>query len=160
LTTESSFDFREDHPHRNALGKIFISRSIERRLSSGDVIVFYLAAGKGGYYKSVVTTVGIVESIITGIRDEAEFVLKSRKRSVFSDAELKEWWNYNSGNRPFVVNFLYAYSFPKRPNLARLIELGVIADVESAPRGFVQISTEQFNKIMKESQSNESIIVN
>lgn len=156
LTTESSLDFRENQPHRNALSKVYISRSINRNLNSGDIIVFYRT---GGYHRSVVTTIGIVESITDGIRSEEEFVLKCRKRSVFSDNELKEYWNYYSWNRPFIVNFLYAYSFPKRPNLAKLIELGVIADVDSAPRGFEPISKEQFLKIIKESQSNEGIIV-
>lgn len=157
LTTESPFDFQENQPHRNALSKVFISRSLNRDLSSGDILVFYRT---GGYHKSVVTTIGIVESIITDIRDESDFILKCRKRSVFSDEELKKWWNYNPRLRPFIVNFLYTYSFPKRPNMAKLIELGVIADVASAPRGFESISTEQFNKIIRESQSNESIVVN
>ncbi len=156
LNTESSLDFQENQPHRNALRKVYISRSIKRDLSSGDVIVFYRT---GGYRKSVVTTIGIVESVIDGIRIEDEFIRKCRKRSVFSDTELKKHWNYNVRNRPFIVNFLYAYSFPKRPNLAKLIELGIIADVDSAPRGFEPISKEQFNKIIKESLTNEGIIV-
>ncbi|MBN2162598.1 MAG: hypothetical protein JXR25_12040 [Pontiellaceae bacterium] len=156
LTTESPFDFQENQPHRNALGKVYISRSWERALSGGDVIVFYRT---GGYYKSVVTTIGIVESVVDGIKDEAEFVLKCRKRSVFSDKELKEWWDYNPRSRPFIVNFIYTYSFPNRPNLKRLIELGVVAGVDSVPRGFQKISVEQFRAIMRESQSDEGIIV-
>ncbi len=156
LTTESPIDFQENQPHRNALSKVYISRSINRNLTSGDIIVFYRT---GGYHKSVVTTIGIVESVIDGLRSEDEFVLKCRKRSVFSDAELKEHWNHNQCNRPFIVNFLYAYSLPKRPNLAKLIELGVVAGVDSAPRGFEPISKEQFYKIIQESQSDESIIV-
>jgi len=157
LTTESPLDFQENQPHRNALSKVFISRSIKRNLVSGDIIVFYRT---GGLYKGVVTTIGIVESVIDGIREESGFILKCRKRSVFSDDELRAWWNYKRNNRPFIVNFLYTYSFPKRPNMARLIELGVIGGVDSAPRGFEQITGENFNKIMKESRSNESIIVN
>jgi len=156
LTTESPIDFQENQPHRNALSKVYISRSINRSLVSGDIIVFYRT---GGYYKGVVTTIGVVESVIDGLRGEDEFVLKCRKRSVFSDAELKEHWNYNKKNRPFIVNFLYAYSFPKRPTLEKLIELGVVAGVDSAPRGFEPISKEQFYKIIKESQTNESIII-
>jgi len=156
LTTESPLDFRENQPHRNALSKVYISRSINRNLSPGDVIVFYRT---GGYHKSVVTTIGIIESVADGIHDEDEFILRCRKRSVFSDDELKKHWNRSPINRPFIVNFLYSYSFPKRPNLAKLIELGVIADVDSAPRGFEPISKEQFHKIIKESQSNEGIII-
>lgn len=156
LTTESPVNFQESYPHRNALSKVYISRSMNRNLKRGDIIVFYRT---GGYHKSVVTTIGIVENVIDRLQSESEFVLKCRKRSVFSDIELKKHWNYQSRNRPFIVNFLYTYSFPKRPNLAKLIELGVVADVNSAPRGFEPISKEQFYKIIKESQSNEGVIV-
>jgi hypothetical protein len=41
-----------------------------------------------------------------------------------------------------------------------LIEIGVVAGVDSAPRGFEPISKEQFYKIIQESQSNEGIIIN
>ena len=156
LTTESSFDFRENQPHRNALSKVYISRSFNRNLRAGDIIVFYRT---GGYYKGVVTTIGVVEGVEDGIQREQDFILKCRKRSVFSNEELKKYWDYSPRNRPFIVNFLYVYSFPKRPNLAKLIELGVIRDTDSAPRGFEPISVEQFHIIIKESQSNESIIV-
>jgi predicted nucleic acid-binding protein len=104
LNTESSLSFKENQPHRNALSKVYISRSLNRDLSSGDIIVFYRT---GGYHKSVVTTIGIIESIIDGIRTEDEFIRKCRKRSVFSDSELKKHWNYNVRNHPFIVNFLY-----------------------------------------------------
>ena len=156
LTTESPINFHENQPHRNALSKSYICRSSNRNLNSGDIIVFYRT---GGYYKSVVTTIGLVENIVTGILSENEFIRKIRKRSVFSDTELKKHWNYNPNNRPFIVNFLYAYSFPKRPNMAKLIELGVIEDINSAPRGFKPISKREFYLIMKESQSSEGIIV-
>lgn len=156
LTTESPIDFEENQPHRNALSKVYISRSMNRNLNPGDVIIFYRT---GGYHKGVVSTIGIVESVIDGLRSEDEFVLRCRKRSVFSDDELKKHWNYNQWNRPFIVNFLYSYSFPKRPNLAKLIDIGVIDDIDTAPRGFQPISVEQFYKIIKESKSNEGIIV-
>src|SRR5262249_47766555 len=58
LRTESPKDFVENAPHRNALSKVYISRSHERSLKSGDRIVFYRT---GTVYTGVVTTVGIVE---------------------------------------------------------------------------------------------------
>lgn len=82
-----------------------------------------------------------------------------RKRTVFTDEELKSHWEYSPYNRPFVVNFLYAYSFPHRLNMKRLIELGIIKDIESAPRGFERLTNDQFNVIILETGSNESIIV-
>ena len=156
LNTESSQDFIENEPFRNAISKVYISRSINRNLNPGDIIVFYRT---GGYYRSVVTTLGIVENIHTRIDNFEHFSSICRKRTVFSNAELKLHWDYNSRNRPFVVNFLYAYSFPSRVNMKRLIEIGVIKDFQSAPRGFEKLTDEQFNVIIKETKSYENIVV-
>lgn len=156
LNTESPDDYIESEPHRNAIQKVYISRSINRDLVSGDVIVFYRT---GGLYKGVATTIGVVDDVIDGISSEEQFIHICRKRSIFDDIELKKHWNYNPRNRPFVVNFLYLYSFPKRPNLKSLIEMGVIQDVHSAPRGFEQITQEQFDKILEASETNENIII-
>jgi hypothetical protein len=123
----------------------------------GDIIVFYRT---GGYYQSVVTTIGIVDGVHLKISDLKHFINLCRKRSIFSDEELKRQWDYSPYNRPFVVNFLYAYSFPKRINLKRLIELGVIQDIESVPRGFEEIPESSFEKIIKETGTNESLVVN
>jgi hypothetical protein len=59
-----------------------------------------------------------------------------------------------------VVEFLYSYSLVKRPNMAKLIELSIIADATSAPRGFTKITMDQLHLILNASQSNESLIVN
>ena len=156
LRNESPDDFVENEPHRNAIRKVYISRSIERNLRSGDVIVFYRT---GGFYESVVTTVGIVESTVTNIPNENDFIRLCRKRSVFSDQDLSKQWNYSRHNRPFIVNFLYAYSFPKRVNMKRLIEIGVISDIDSAPRGFEPITPQNFRDILRECKADESIAV-
>ena len=156
LRTESPEDFVENEPFRNAISKVFISRSVERTLKPGDIVIFYRT---GGYYESVVTTLGIVEDVITSVKDEKHFVSLCRKRSVFSDDELIKWWNAQRSNRPFIVNFLYAYSFPKRINLKHLIELGIVRDIESAPRGFTRISDDVFNTLLSETKSNESLVV-
>jgi hypothetical protein len=82
-----------------------------------------------------------------------------RKRSVFTDNQLATHWNHNTRYRPFIVNFLYIYSFPKRINMKRLIEIGVIPSVGEAPRGFTRISVKNLKDILKECQADESIIV-
>jgi hypothetical protein len=156
LRTESPADFTENEPHRNAISKVYVSRSYFRALRPGDVIVFYRT---GGFHKSVVSTIGIVENSVLDIRSEDQFIRTCRKRSVFTDEELRQQWRHNPYNRPFVVNFLYAYSFPRRINMRRLIEIGVIRDVNSAPRGFELLSTDQFHTILKETETDESIVV-
>ena len=161
LRTESPLDYVENAPYRNAISKVYISRSINRDLKAGDVIIFYRtkAEGRSAYYTSVITTIGVVENVQTAIKNQEHFISLCRKRSVFSDEELIRHWNYNPRNRPFIVNFLYIYSFPKRINLEGLIKLGVIHDTESAPRGFERISDESFKKVIETTESNENIIV-
>jgi len=156
LKTESPNDFKENEPFRNAISKVYISRSLERGLNSGDIIIFYRT---GGRYKSVITTIGVVENVITDINNCDHFTTLCRQRSVFSNAELTKQWNYNPYSKPFIVNFLYLYSFPKRINCNRLIELGIIADINSVPRGFERISDEDFETILQETQTDESIII-
>jgi hypothetical protein len=160
LRTESPNDFIENKPNRNAISKVYISRSFERDLKVGDIVVFYrTASGGSAYYTSVTTTIGVVQSVFTNINSEKQFVELCRKRSVFSDSELRKHWNYRTNSRPFVVNFLYVYSFPKRMNLKSLIDAGVIQSTEVVPRGFVQISNEQFNRILEGSEADGCIIV-
>ncbi len=147
LSTESPLDFIENVPHRNAIKKVYISHSHERNLNTGDLIVFYRT---GGYYKSVVTTIGIVENIVhPETFDELKKVC--RKRTALKDEELMEYWNRYK-RKPFVVNFLYAFSLPNpfRLNLKRLIEIGVIKSVEDAPRGFKEINWDSFEILYKE----------
>lgn len=156
LRTESPMDFVENKPYRNAISKVYVSWSIKRNLNSGDVIVFYRT---GGYHKSVVTTIGLAENVIDGIQNEEDFIRLCRKRSVFTDEELSKHWNRYPRNRPFIINFLYTYSFPKRINMKRLIEIGVIPSVDNAPRGFTQISVKNLRDILQECQADESIVI-
>ncbi|HIB8180666.1 TPA: PIN domain-containing protein [Elizabethkingia anophelis] len=154
LNNESPRNFIENEPHRNALKKVYISRSINRNLNPGDLIIFYRT---GGNYQGVVSTVGIVESVIDQIPTEEKFINLCRKRSVFSDQELKKYWNWTPHNRPFIVNFLYVDSFPTpKVNLKRLIELNII---NSAPRGFEPIENTKFVELMIEARANESYII-
>ena len=157
LKTESPADFIEQEPHRNAIRKVYVSRSIFRDLRSGDTIVFYRT---GGFYRSVVTTVGVVEGVHLNIADEEQFIRLCRQRSVFSDESLRKQWRYRASNQPFIVDFLYAYAFPKRPNMEALIQNGVIRDVDSAPRGFERITTAQFETIIRLSETDKRIVVN
>ena len=67
FNNESSEEFVENEPHRNALKKVFISRSFNRNLNPGDIILFYRT---GGHYQGVVSTLGIVDSVIQNITSE------------------------------------------------------------------------------------------
>ncbi|CAC9952330.1 Acetyltransferase, GNAT family [uncultured Gammaproteobacteria bacterium] len=156
LRNENPKAFSESKTHRNAIQKVYISRSINRDINTGDIILFYRT---GGFYKSVITTIAIVDKVIFNIDCEKNFIKLCRKRSVFSDEELAKHWNWNKNNRPFIINFLYIDHMPKRLNLEKLIELGVINSVNDAPRGLEAITKEQFELILKESEANEHFII-
>lgn len=158
LRTESPADFVENRPNRNAIRKVYISRSYRRDMNSGDIVVFYrTASGGAAHHTSVATTIGIIESVITPVASLEDFIGLCRKRSVFSDADLKRHWDYKPYLRPFVVNFLYVHSLPKRPNLATLKQEGIIVE---APRGFEEISDTGFAKLIEISNADKRLIVN
>ena len=157
LNTENPEDVADSKSHRNALSKVYISRSLERNLQPGDIIVFYRTKDGGpAHYTSVVTTIGVVQSSEINIPDQDAFIAACRKRSVFSDAELLKHWNYKPGNRPFVVNFLFVCSFPRRPNLEKLRELGILTD---APRGFERLTDEAFDRILGAANVDRHLVV-
>lgn len=150
LNTEDRSDYIENLPHRNALCKSYISHSRERNLNNGDIIVFYRTGETyPKIYSSVATTIGIVENVYNNIPDLKNLLEICRRRTMLSKDELNEFWDRYNDYRPFVVNFLYAFSFKKRANLKQLIELGVIQDVESAPRGFKEVQWDALIKLIK-----------
>ncbi len=158
LNNESPSDYIENEPHRNALKKIYISRSHFKDLQKGDLILFYRTGGK---YAGVITTIGVVENVIKDIPSEIDFINLCRKRSIFNDDELKKWWNYYPNLKPFILNFLYIDSFPMpKVNLQKLIELGMVKSINDVPRGFVQIENDIFEKFLIEARANESYFVN
>ena len=154
LTNEQKKDFVNNKAHRNALHKVYISRGVNRDLKKGDIIVFYRT---GGRYKSVVTTIGIVDNVVTDISHVEKFISLCGARSVFSRDKLIQ--NWNKPPRPFIVNFLYVHSFsPPFLNMEKLIELGIIKNVHSAPRGFEPLSDDQFNLLIKETNAQNIIV--
>ena len=156
LNNESPEEFMEDFPHRNGISKVYVSRAIQPHPKTGDILIFYRT---GGYHKSVVSTIGLVQEIIYDIPNVETFIKHCRKGSVFPERVLRKMWTYKK-NPPFIVRFLYVYSFPSRINMKTLIDLGVLKGVDDAPRGFRPIATEEFNLILKNTKSDESFIIN
>lgn len=157
LRTESPDNFVENRPNRNAINKVYISRSIRRDLKSGDLIIFYRTTDNGkAHYKSVTTTLDVVQKVIDNIPSLEKFIELCRRRSVFTNDELAEYWNWNSRSRPFVVDFLYICSFSRKLNLTTLKSLGII---EKAPRGFELLSATAFETLMEKSDVDQRLIV-
>ena len=159
LNTETPEDFEENKPNRNALSKVYISRSYERDLRAGDIIVFYRTKSPDGpaWYTSVATTIGVVQDVIDDIPDLRTFLAVCRKRSVFSDAELKKHWDY-SPKSPVRREFSVRLFVAEAAESEKLDEIGMVK-ASAAPRGFARISDESFEKLLKVSNANTRFIV-
>ncbi|RZJ68716.1 MAG: hypothetical protein EOO50_00630 [Flavobacterium sp.] len=151
-TKEDSSKYTENEPHRNRISKVYISHSKDRNLKAGDIIVIYrMGETTPKKYSSTVTTICIVESIRNDFKNFEEFYDACNRRTMIArQALLDDWWNKFPGNRPFVVNFLYAHSFPTpKPTLNDLNVIGVIPDIMNMPRGFIPLDNDQFNTLLK-----------
>lgn len=145
LRTESPDDFTENLPHRNAISKSYISHSFTRNLKKGDILVFYRS---GGIYKGVATTIGIVDEVFDNISGLEELIRICRKRTALSEQELEEFWNWKPKNKPFVINFLYAFSFEKRMNLKEMLDKKILPAMD-AVRTINRMDWDAFSRLIK-----------
>lgn len=98
------------------------------------------------------------------IKPESPFILMRKKgiskTTIIYDIKINERRNIPSDKIDYFSDkVLYVYSFPHRVNMKELIDLKVLAGVNDPPRGFKQITKEQFNNILKATKSDESFIV-
>lgn len=151
-TKEDKSKYTENEPHRNRISKVYISHSQDRQLKSGDLIIIYrMGETAPKKYSSTVTSICIVENVQTNFSSFEDFFIACNRRTMISREDLKtNWWDKNPKNRPFVINFLYAHSLPTpKPTLDDLNRLGVIPDIMNMPRGFIKITNDQFNVLLK-----------
>jgi hypothetical protein len=89
---EDKAKYTENEPHRNRIGKVYISHSPDRNLKSGDIVIIYrIGETTPKSYSSTVTTICIVESVknrngqpITAPYQKADFqVRKAQSPNVF-----------------------------------------------------------------------------
>ena len=72
-----------------------------------------------------------MEEVVDNIKDFQELKNICRKRTVLDDKELNEYWEKFPKYRPFVINFLYAFSFKKRINLKTMLDEKILPGMDS-----------------------------
>ena len=138
--------------HRYALQKVYVSWAPEQNIYPGDVIVFYRTGEtQPKKYSSVITTIGIIDRVISSFKNEEDFLQHCQNRSVFSQEELKSFWNNHRYNLK-VIKFVYAKSLTKRLTLDYLHKQGIV-DPPSGPRPFTRLTNDQFDMILRDSQT-------
>lgn len=161
ILSNESADILEDISHTNSIRKVYICRMRDAiKLKPYDIIVIYRTSDHEGpaRYRSVATSICIVENIktIADFPSEESFIDYCKKYSVFTEEELIDF--YKNKKYPFIITFTYNLALPKRPNRASLIDkVGIDSD---AYWGILNISDEQFIKIINLSEADESIIIN
>lgn len=165
LKTESS-SIIHDVSHSNSIHKVYISK-IQKlgNLKKGDIIVIYRTSEKDkiAYYSSVITSICVVEEVktVSSFSNKKEFIDYCSKYSIFTLDELNEAYDENCYKTRFpcyVIKFTYNIALPHRINRATLIN-DVALDSEDR-WSCLKLSDDQFDKILKLGEINESLIIN
>jgi len=156
-TREDKSQYLGNQPHRNRISKVYISHSKDRHLQTGDILLVYrMGTTSPKKYSSTITSICIVEGVRDGFKDFDEFYNACARKTLFQKEELRnDWWNKYGSYKPFIINFLYAFSLPTpKPTLHNLNELGVIPDIRNMGRGFIEIDNEKFRRLVNFAYSN------
>lgn len=138
--------------HRYALEKVYITWGNVSNVKPGDLLLFYrMGATDPKKYSSVITTVGAVHKIISSFNDEIDFLNHCQNRTVFPLEELKKFWREHYYNLS-LVKFVYVKSLSKRLTLGYLWDHGIV-NAPNGPRPFTRISDEQFDMILRDSNT-------
>lgn len=135
-------------------------------IQQGDVLVVYRTKPNGALsanFGSVATAVGKVISVrnINDFSSYSEFVEFVGKGTVFSEHELQSFWNNKS--YPYLIKFIYNFSFKKRPILRDIRDIGATPDISYTGDpywGHAVYTNEQFLKLLFKGEVNESFIIN
>lgn len=132
--------------------KVYISWAPETNIRPGDLVIFYrIGDSYPKKYSSVVTTIGVIDQVISDFNSESEFMQYCQNRSVFSEFELKSFWRNHRYNLK-VIKIVYAKSLTKRLTLDYLQTHGMV-EAGQGPRPFTRITDEQFSMILRDSET-------
>lgn len=151
----------EDISHTNSIHKVYLSamQGLEN-LRPGDILLIYRTSdGQGpAHYRSVATSIGVVEEYrsIHSFATREEFMAYCRPYSVFSDAELNQFWARKK--YPHVFRFTYNAALKRRVTRGEMIEqFGLDPD---GYWGFMALTQNQFDSIIRAGQIDEGIVIN
>ena len=160
LINERKYDVIKDNSETNSIYKTYISWMQDTcQLRPGDKLVIYRTGdGKGpAKYRSVSTSVCTVLEVktIRDFADENDFVRYAHKQSVFSEDELRKW--YQTKSDFILIQMVYNIAFTKKVIRKTLIEQ--VGLKESDYWGFLRLTPAQFNHIISLGEINERYLI-
>jgi hypothetical protein len=122
----------------NSIKKVYITHARIRKISPGDLILFYRSDDTKG-----ITSVGVVESFHPGLENVDEISLFVTRRTVYSQVEIERM------DKPLsVILFTHHFHFP-RPVLYRdLLNNGILA---GPPQVISEVTNEKYSWILEKS---------
>ncbi|MBK5007367.1 GNAT family N-acetyltransferase [Pseudomonas sp. S32] len=151
----------EDVSHTNSIHKVYLSamQGLEN-LKRGDILLIYRTSDGLGpaHYRSVATSIGVIEEYrsIHSFATRDEFMTYCRPYSVFSDAELNQFWARKK--YPHVFRFTYNTALKRRVTRGEMIEQFGLDP--NNYWGFMALTQNQFDSIVRAGQIDEGIIIN
>lgn len=126
-------------------------------LKRGDVLLIYRTKDDKGpaKFRSVTTSVCVVEEVKrpSDFETEDEFIKYTNAYSIFEEQGLKEWYQRS---KAVVIKMTYNAAFYRKVTNGKMTAMGINAQYW----GFFELIDEQFDKILKEGEINESLIIN
>ena len=141
------YDLLSDISHTNSISKNYICSmdGVEDLLSRDVIVIYRMSDGQGpAEYRSVATSICVVEEVRSknNFTNISEYLDYTKPYSVFSERELKQWWNRRT---LYVIKMLYNAAFNQRVIRKTLAEqIGLDRDERW---GFIKLSQEQLLKI-------------
>ncbi len=116
----------------NTIKKAYLSHSRTTKISSGDILLFYRSRDT-----QELTSLGIVESVYTGLKERTEFMRRIGKRTVYSLKEIEEIVKKPT----MILLFTWHLHLANPLKLADLKEAHVLT---GAPQSITKISHEKY----------------
>ncbi len=131
----------------NTIKKAYLCNSKIKKINNGDILLFYRSED------SKITSIGVAESVHEGLSDPEEIRRIVGKRTVYSDAELKEM----SKKPTTVIIFRHHFHLKNPVNLNYMIEQNIL---KGAPQSIVEIDHNCYKAIRAEGGVDERFTVN
>ncbi len=150
LKNEDSRIYNDDKSHRFALEKIYLTNlkfntiNQLKNIKPGDILFIYRMGGERNpkKYSSVISGTAIFNDI-KKIYNKSEFIEICRKRTVFSDEEIINWYN----KKATIISLISYQIFNNKVTLSRLQDEKIVQQGEG-PRIFDKISEKDAIKIL------------
>lgn len=148
----------QDVSHTNSIHKIYIGKLALKRMSPGDIVIFYRTTDVQGraYFRSVVSSICVVEEV----KRKKDFAnvdafLHYTQRSVFSKEVLRDYWA--RWKRLYVAKLTYNAAFGRRTTRGQLLDAGVLSE---QPRWDLRaLDRNQLDRILEMGKVNARLIV-